>query len=1192
MKKVQAVPPRHGRFLGITAPLLFLILNAGFLVGQADQGAITGVVTDNAGAVVTDADVTLTNTDTNLVLRTQSDKNGIYNFSPIKIGNYKISVGARGFATTTQSNVHVDVQQRLAVNFRLRPGMVSQTVEVTGAPPLLQTEDASVGQVISAKTIDETPLNGRNWVYIAQTAAGIDPPEGSRGAGKGDFNANGQRAEQNNFILDGVDNNTNVVDFSNGASFVVRPPPDALAEFKIQTSDYSAEFGHSAGAVVNASIKSGTNEIHGNLWEYVRNTALDARDWENTSVPTYHQNQFGATLGLAILKNKLFFFGDVEENRIVFQEPATLTVPTAKMQAGDFSELLNGPFMGGSPIVLSDPGTNDGKMGSICGNPQNVMCASSTDPEALKLLNLFPAGPPASAGGTFANNYSVLRKSNDDTFQFDTRLDWNVSTKDQAFVRYSLVNEPAYHPAPLPNGLDGGWNLAFGDVGAIVNLGRNFALSETHVFSNSLTNEFRFGYNWGHFAYRQDYVDNPNFASSLGLGGIPGGANNGGTPLFNVGGISSFGSSGYYVTSEFQNVFQILDNVSKTLGRHALKFGVSLQHIRFATLQPPFGRGEYDYASGGWADCDSPTGGDYNSYTGFGVADFLAGTMGCAAITAFAGTDDERWDRSVYAQDDWKATSRLTLNLGVRYEYPQTYKELFGHQAQWYPTGPLVAGNTPSTYLIPTQSQNISLGSIFPVIAAKDHVTVQYSNNPFLVNQDKTNFAPRIGLAYRLTDRATVRAGYGMFFGGMENVGYSPNLGLSVPFVFISQYNTPATQGISLATGFTNQLQAGLVNAITLPGLRGITPNLTTPYSENYSLAVEYGITNNMVATLSYVGSQAHHLVVWINPNSPLALNGPNYNGPTLLPLPDFGAADFTAYEGISNYNSLQAKLERRFANGISFLATYTWSHSLDDAQAPLGSNGDGGYPNINVEPIRQQYSNSPFDTRQRFTFNGNYRLPFGHGQKYLNRNGILDYVVGGWSSTLSFAAQTGNPFSVDASGSSVTPFSGASGASVYYATLIGDPFKAGGTPPASNPGITCPTSVRNRNNWYNPCAFGNPSAGSLIIGNQTVAGAAAMPYLGGVRDEVSGPGYERINLSLFKDFRIREKTTLQFRADIFNLFNTPSYANPSSNYNNGGASSGVNNNSSQGGQITLPRSFQNYTPDARFIQLALKLSF
>jgi hypothetical protein len=273
------------------------------LNAQADQGTITGVVQDSTGAVVGNAAVTLTDTDTGLVLKGKADGAGIYVFSPVKIGNYSVSASAPGFETTTQTNLHVDMQQRLNVVVTLKAGSTTETVTVTSEAPLMQSQESSVGQVMSTAEIDNVPLNGRNWVYIAQLSAGAVPPEGSRGAGKGDFNANGQRAEQNNFVLDGVDNNVNVVDFYNGASFVAQPPPDALAEFKVQTSDYSAEFGHSAGAVVNASLKSGSNEIHGNLWEYFRNTSLDAKDWDASSVQTYHENQFGATLGLPIIKN-------------------------------------------------------------------------------------------------------------------------------------------------------------------------------------------------------------------------------------------------------------------------------------------------------------------------------------------------------------------------------------------------------------------------------------------------------------------------------------------------------------------------------------------------------------------------------------------------------------------------------------------------------------------------------------------------------------------------------------------------------------------------------------------------------------------------------------------------------------------------------------------------------------------------
>src|SRR5208282_2012283 len=295
--------------------LVFLFTFPVSAVCFAQNGQVSGHVTDSQQASVQGATVRIINQANGVERKTTTNSDGLFSVPFVPPGVYRVFVQAVGFSTVASPDLTLDVGQALLYNVQLKVGSLSETVHVNGASPLRQTEEASVGQVKSTKTIDETPLNGRNWVYIAQLATGVAPPEGSRGNGKGDFNANGQRAEQNNFILDGVDNNTSAVDVLNGASYVVRPPPDALAEFKIQTSDYSAEFGHSAGAVVNASLKSGSNEIHGDLWEYFRNNALDARDWNASSVPDYHQNQFGATLGFPIIKNKLFFFGDLEANR-------------------------------------------------------------------------------------------------------------------------------------------------------------------------------------------------------------------------------------------------------------------------------------------------------------------------------------------------------------------------------------------------------------------------------------------------------------------------------------------------------------------------------------------------------------------------------------------------------------------------------------------------------------------------------------------------------------------------------------------------------------------------------------------------------------------------------------------------------------------------------------------------------------
>lgn len=656
-----------------------MLLMAGKANGQMDQGTITGTVTDTSGAVIPAADTTLTSVDTGLVLHTKCDATGGFVFSPIKIGDYTLSASAPGMETTTRHNIHLDIQQRLSIDIQLQPGSVNQTVTVDAAPPLMQTEQASVGDVVSTTTINNLPLNGRNWVYIAQLSAGVTPTGASRAGGTGDFNANGQRAQQNNFILDGVDDNINVVDFMNGASYVVRPPPDALAEFKVDTSDYSAEFGHSAGAVMNVSLKSGSNAVHGSLWEYVRNDALDAQDWNATSVPKYRQNQFGATLGLPILRNKLFFFGDAEANRIIYAETNTETVPTALMKQGNFSELLNPSLtQTGKAIALYEPNSS-GTAPLTCGSNQNTFCSGQMDSLALKMLNLFPS--PNANGGKVFNNYVVNRNVRDNTFQWDNRMDWNISSKDQAFARYSYTHEPQYRPPPFGAVLDGG---NYQDDGYMINLGENFAFSETHVFTPTLVNEFRFGYNYGSFAFlAPDYAT--NIAASLGLGGLPynSAMQTGGLPTLNVSGVTAFGTNGYFPTKEGENVYQFLDNLTRIIGKHSLKVGFNLQSIRFRTLQVASALGSYTFN------------GLYTSKlgaanTGNGVADFLANQMNTAAVSTLSQFNDVRWYRSAYAEDDWQVMPKLTLNLGLRYEYVEPIRENTGRQANFVanPTGP------------------------------------------------------------------------------------------------------------------------------------------------------------------------------------------------------------------------------------------------------------------------------------------------------------------------------------------------------------------------------------------------------------------------------------------------------------------------------------------------------------------------
>lgn len=1142
---------------------------------QVDQGTITGIVQDTSGAVISRSSVTLTSVDSGLVLKTTTDTNGIYTFSPIKIGNYAISATSPGFSITTQENIHLDVQARLNVVLVLKPGEVSDTVTVSTAPPLLQTQSGSVGQVMTTEAINNIPLNGRNAVYVAQLAAGVVQGVGGRGLGTGDFTANGQRPTQNNFILDGIDNNTAVPDFLNGSSFVVNPPPDALAEFNIQTSSYSAELGHSAGAVMNTSVKSGTNQIHGSLWEYVRNTALDAKDFDAATIPSYHENQFGATLGAPILKNKLFFFGYAEANRIVFGQTFTQSVPTALMRTGNFSELLNPSLNSqGAAITLYQPGSAGTQL-LQCNGQQNVICPSNVNQVALNLLKLYPL--PNTNGANLYNNYVVNTNAVANSWQWGTRLDWNLSAKDQMFVRFSYLNAPSNYPAPLGPILDGG---SYGADGKIINQADNLAFSETHLFSPTLINEVRFGYNYGNFGFQQATFNTPDLAASLGLGGVPsGGQLGGGLPLVTLSGITGFGQPGYYPNHKSEDVYQILDNVTKILGNHSLKAGILLQSVRFPFFSPPNARGTYSF--GGFF-----TSNPGQSNTGFGVADFLEDDMTSASVPAYQHLDFSHWTRGAYFQDDWRVTKELTLNLGVRYDYYQPLKEVSGQFANFYMQA-LGPGSGQATLTYTKSQQNAYLSPVFLNLLSANHVGVQYTGNSTLVTGQNLNFSPRFGFAYSPDEKTVVRGGFGIFFGGIENTG-GPETLQNYPFQFTSNFprastctaGNCATNGIQLETGFSSYLSGGLLNQISTPSFAGSQPGIQNPYTESYNLSLQRAITNSLVATLGYVGDVSRHLVVNVNTNAPEALIDPRLNTQSVQPFPAFGSVSTNEYAGVSSYNSLQTKLEKRYTNGLNFLATYTWAHSLDDASQPLGGIG---YRGINLIGIGNDYTNSQADVRHRLTFNGYYQLPFGNGRKFLSRGGILNAIVGGWAADVQFTAQTGFPFSVGTNLGSAGPNGGSANA-----ILVRNPFTPGGTPDPTNPSITCAATTRTRAHWYNPCAFANPerafpnaaTAGSPVSTAQ-IAGLAALPYLGGRFNTVYGPGYERVNTSLFKRLTTFHEQYFEFRADIFNVLNTPAYGNPS-----------TTSNATTGGQITSPRTFQNFTPDARFIQLSAKYAF
>ena len=1266
--------------------ILLSVLCANRALAQVDQGTITGLVQDSTGAVVPGAVMTLTNADTGLIQDARSNAGGVFVFSGVPIGHYSVSAGAPGFETTVQQNITLHVGDRVNISMLLKAGSVTETVTVTTAPPLLQDQEASVNQVMDTQTINNTPLAERNWVYLAQLSTGVVPSYGTRGGGHGDYSANGQRAEQNDFRLDGVDNNVNIVDYMNGALYSVSPPPDALSEFKLDTAAYSAQYGHSAGSVLNVALKSGTNQIHGDVWEYNRNTFFNAENWNANPllpIPPYHFNQFGATLGFPLLKNKLFYFGDMQITRISLASVAgPMSTPTPRMRLGDFSELLTAQnTSGGScPVILFQPNSNTGSYScankaptTLTGNlqqygtqvtaangytyvpGQNEFNPALLDPVALNILKMYPLpnangwnssnnASPSSYGTTFNNLVENLPTKNN-VVQWDQRLDWNISAKDRTFARYSY--NYAYNTLTPPLGLilDGTGNFAGSRQHY---LSQNFMLSETHLFTANLINEFRFGYNWGDFENLQPNW-NVNLAANLGLGGMPFGAGfykNGGLPAVSIGGIQAFGSHGNDPSVELQNIYQILDNVTKIWGNHSLKAGVSYQNFRIFFLQPPAPRGNYSYG-GGYTGVSSV------GNTGYGVADFLVDQMNSNSITNEPIDNIQNVYSAAYAEDTWKVLPRLTISYGVRYDYNQPTGEMAGGFANFVPltrgftynpaTG-IVAGTGTANYVLPAKWQNTSglFASSFTSLLAANNTTVVYDSNARLSTGQKSNFAPRVSVALMGDSRTVFRAGAGVFYGATFGLGSNPNIGGNYPFMIhsglsatscvngnasnqsgITTYcpslgpttaasavgvgmpgaaqNYPTTglyqnPGDTLETGMSNQISgpSGIKGFINSTVINGRDPSIKTPYVLNYDLSMQHAFTNNTSATISYVGNVGRHLPTLINTNAAAVLQASGKNSTVASWFPSLGTGNpWLNYGAESMYNSLQAKLERRFSSGMSYLASYTWSHNLDDSVDPLG--GGTSYRMWQIIPIAHEITNSNYDVRHRFTFNGSYELPFGRGRALMNKAPVwLDEIAGGWRTDLTFVAQTGLPFTVGTNGIN-TP----SGQGSARSILVGNPFAPGGSPNATNPQLTsCPTTVKNKAHWYNACAFDNPLNGAATTNLNNGIGhfptdpntglpipvsdeATAVLYLGGKSNNVYGPGYERINLGLGKQFTIWREQYVQFRADVFNLFNHPTWANPSN--------TGL---SATAGQITSPVGLQSNVPDARFFQLSGKYVF
>lgn len=1185
-------------------------------VAQVDSGAVNGTVMDTTGAIIPGAKVTLTGINTGQTAVTTTGSNGEYTFTPVKIGPYTVSVERAGFRESV-NHITVAIQQQVRANFKLVPGEVTQRVDVTSAAPQLQTEDASVGFVATTAQIQDLPLNGRNYTFLAQLDAGVTSLNPTRGLNAtGSFVANGLTTVHNDYIIDGIDNNNDTVDFLNGTAYVDLPPPDAIQEFKLQTSNFSAEFGRAGGAVVNASIKSGTNQFHGSAWEFVRNNDLDATPlgqyFSSTKQNTpYKWNQFGASAGFPIVKNKLFAFGDYEGYRIRQTELLSATVPTSSEVSSGYTNFTD-QFQNNSAATVKDDlgrtfnvetifdpattravtaGTTDPVTGlvattsgfvrdpfftggSIVGITNyttleaqlNQLPSNRLDSNAIKLLQLMPGANQTGAAHEFSNNYEVNAAEPDNRNHFDIRLDYDASARDQMFGRVSYGRRTAYFPSSV-TGL--GANPGFGS-GNFIDDSTNYEVSETHTFSPSLVNEARFGYSHLYTSAQPTVSSQQGIAQQFGIQGIPGGANNGGLPNINVTGLVSLGPGGYASpNNRTSNTIQATENVTKVWGNQSIRMGGEYQHLSFPWEAPPYPRGYFQFGNGGGYYTTVP-----GTNQGIGAADLLltpiaatvpngidyVGGSDYVLASSISYSDDVRSYFGAYVQDDWKITPKLTLNLGLRWEAFLALREANDQQAGLIPSSDFRSGK----YEILSAQKNVALAPSFLALLTKDNISLDYVNGSSIIAPQKANFAPRLGLAYLLTQKLVVRGSYGLFYGGFENIGGAPDPSQNYPFFVYLGVSGDSAHPLLYGDGARATLEDGLTDFEPDPtnpdfdpeylGPIAYNPNPKTPYTQEWNAAVEYELSPSQTVTVAYVGNNSIHMLNGAYINQPTEILPPTVNPQSYIQYPDLARnLNYMTDNGAGYYEGLQLSYERRMSHGLQFMANYTRSICKTDNRNILNI-GESASARAYLLPgwgIQKDYQYCGDDVPDIFHASGIYDLPVGKGRMLAsNASRAVDTVIGGWSLQGIYTLQDGFPGTIGCTQSTTSDYgchaSVASGQSVYAHT----------------------TNQYGRQ-FLNPNAFVEPPAATTI-------GQTDTSPLGGVGQQYHGPKYDDLDLSLFKRFPFNERINMEFRAEAFNVLNHPNFSNS--------FLTGNFTNTAQFGVLDGTRG------NARELQLALKL--
>lgn len=1119
---------------------------------QVDTGSILGIVRDASASVLPGATVTIVQQETSFSLTTVTGQDGSYVFTPVRSGTYRIEVEFPGFKTA-QRTIELRLQQQAEVNFTLDPGDVAETVDVTAGTPLLQTQSGSVGETVTARTAVNLPLNGRDFTYLARLTSGVTHAQpGARAAGQ--FAANGARPAQNSYLLDGIDNNTSNVDFLNGTAYVVSPPVDAISEFKVLTNSFSAEYGRAGGAVLNASMKSGTNTFHGSGWEFHRNDALDANEFfanaTDQAKADFLQNQYGATAGGPIIANKLFWFGSYEGTNTRQGRLWTTSVPTAAERASgftDFSDLISGQDGTRGPDSLGrtfplgtlfDPATTrevtTGQIDPVTGRTAvasgfvrdpfraNRIPQDRLNPNAIRLLEQYPE---PNQPGPF-DNYVTTRQNESDTHAIHGRVDFNISERNRLFGRYSLTDADRVRPGPFEGYADGG---AFGE-GLETQRTHGAAVSYTHMFSPNLINETRVGVSREH-TYRVPPFgdDTSDIPAQFGIPGVPQVPGNGGLPPINIGGLHRLGAVTWLVSERFSNTTQLTNNLTKVYKSHTFKGGIELQHVEFPWTAPPTARGEFSFG-GAYTSMPNQNDGSTGraqllltpstSLVPNGV-DFVGGANDVNA-SPFGSIDNFRNYFAAYAQDDWRIFSSLTLNFGLRWEHFSLVGEEHWAQANFVPGTP----GAGARYIVPERRRDDpQLSPEFIDALAVDGIELVYSDEfGSGIGQMQQNFAPRVGFAYQPTSKMVIRGGYGIYYAAFENRGGFPNLGYNYPFQY--DFNFQAANDVTplrYPDGSQATLERGLLSVPLDPrfvsgeglNLRGIEFDYKTPYLQGFNLTAQYELTDHDSVEVGYVGSLGRHIETFSGTNHVTEILPPGVDPQEHVPFPHFArGSSYATTNGTSSYHSLQTKFTHRLSKGLEFLAAYTLSEAKTNAGDLLSGGGVGGLraPDLPGFGIQADTGLAPFHIRHAFTFSGIYELPF------------QGPIFGGWSANWVVALYSGPPQTI---GCTVATTAGLG----CYALLV--------------PGEDPYEGSHDVSQFYNPDAFADPPVATEI-------GQADYAPLGGGRTQVTGPPFQQFDFSVAKRVSLTAGTHLELRVEAFNLTNTPSFNLPGSlNFSN-----------------------------------------